>query len=192
MPIEVILKNNFSIIDLLTAIAALSGAMVAIYGVVQWKRQLKGKTDYEVARRYLKASLKLRDAIQSVRNPFVPLAEINSSLKEAGLDPEIDDNRKTNLAVYNVRWKKVIGAWTDLELELLEAEVSWGKGAVDAQKPLDGCVRKLKASIDMHLQRYSKRGEEELIYNSGPDDSFSIEVNNAIDGIKSYLKPHLT
>lgn len=178
--------------DILTMLAAIVAAGVAVYGVREWKRQLKGKTDYEVARRYLKDSLKLRDAIKFVRNPFIPVSEMQASLKEFGLNSEeYKDNQKTNRAVYNVRWKKVIEAWTSLEAVILDAEVSWGKESIEIQKPLDLCVRELRAAIEMYLQGHSERGEEKLIYDMGEGDEFSKKVEKAIQEIKEYLKPHL-
>ena len=111
----------------ITAISAIIIAAFAIYGIREWKRQMKGKTNYEIARRYLKASLNLRNAILYVRNPFIPVSEMQEALKEHGLDSvEYSDHVKTNIAVYSRRWKKVQEAWTNLEAELLDAETSWG------------------------------------------------------------------
>lgn len=180
--------------DAITALSAIVVAVVAIYGVREWKRQMKGKTDYEIARRYLKTSLQLRDAIKFVRNPFVSVDEMQTSLKEHGFEAkEFTDNEKTNRAVYSMRWKKVIEAWTNLEAELLEAEVSWGASAVSAQKSLDALVRELRGALALYLGGHPKIDKDgnELIYNMGDTDEFSKKVTSAIKEIEDFLKPHL-
>ncbi len=132
----------------MTALSALLAAIFGISGVDVWKKKMKGKINYDIARQYLKAILQLRDAIKIVRNPFIPVSEMQSALKENGFDSEdYKDNKKMNRAVYSVRWNKVQEAWTNLEMVLLEAEVSWGSEAIIVQKELDQLVRKLRNVI---------------------------------------------
>ncbi|MFH1582723.1 MAG: hypothetical protein ABIB72_00180 [Candidatus Falkowbacteria bacterium] len=180
--------------DSITALSAVVVTGLAVYGVREWKRQLKGKTDYEIARRYLKATLQMRDAIKFVRNPFVSVGEMRSALKEHGFNSEEYENKdKTNRAVYSIRWKKVQEAWTNLEAELLEAEVSWGYEAINTQKSLNSLVKELFAALEIFLSGFSKFGDEnhKLIYDFGDQDEFLPKVNNAIKEIKDFLKPHL-
>jgi len=179
----------------ITAISAIIIAAFAIYGIREWKRQMKGKTNYEIARRYLKASLNLRNAILYVRNPFIPVSEMQEALKEHGLDSvEYSDHVKTNIAVYSRRWKKVQEAWTNLEAELLDAETSWGVDAVNSSVPLITLTKELFAALQMYLDGHRKKIKEEIIYNQGTPsepDEFSKKVTEAIDKIKEFLRPHL-
>ena len=128
--------NNFldffnSNSDAITSISAIIIAGLAVYGIREWKRQIRGKTDYEIARRYLRVVLNLRDSLMYVRNPFISLAEMESALKQQGFETtEIQNNTKTNIAVYATRWKKVQEALTNFEAELLEAEVSSSSSSV--------------------------------------------------------------
>lgn len=178
--------------NFLTAVSAIIVGVAAIYGVREWKRQLVGKTDYEIARRYLKTALRLRDAISFVRNPFVSLGEMQSALKEHGMDSEeYGDKQKTNLAVYSIRWKKVRDAWTDLEAEVIEAEVSWGREAFNVQKSLDMCVRELLSSLNLYLEGHTERGSRQLIYEYGEKDEFRLKVEKSIKEIEDFLRPHL-
>jgi len=181
--------------DAITAISAIIIVSLAIYGIREWRRQIKGKTNYEIARRYLKASLNLRNAILYVRNPFIPAIEMQTALKEHGFkSEEYTDNVKTNIAVYSRRWKKVQEAWTDLEAELLDAEVSLGADAVNVSSPLIALVKELFAALQMYIDGHRQKIKDELIYNQGsPDnpDEFSKKITDAIEKIKEFLKPHL-
>lgn len=181
--------------DALTAISAVVVSFVAIYGLQEWKKQMKGKTNYEIARRYLKQTLKLRNEVLNVRNPGIFLGEIETALKESGLDgDEYKDKIKINRIVYQRRWKNVQQARSNLELEIIDAEVSWGKQAEEVSRPLFALVGKLFAAIQLYLDGFSTPIRENIIYNQGspesPDD-FSIEVDKAIDKIKEFLNPHL-
>jgi hypothetical protein len=108
------------ILEILNTVAICVGAIMAFIGINAWKKQLRGSTEYELARRYLKAIYKIRDAIKYVRNPFISVDEMARAYKENDMDEQdYSDNRKTNRAVYSIRWKKVIDARTDLDVELL-------------------------------------------------------------------------
>jgi len=93
-----------------------------------------------------------------------------------------------NKSVYSVRWRKVIDAQTNFEAELLEAEVSWGNKAIQAQKPLDALVRELYSALWLYLQEGVEvvRNDSELIYDIGEKDKFTERVNSAIEEIKVF------
>ncbi len=178
--------------DIVTIIAASIASWVAITGLNTWKKQLKGKTDYELARRYLRSIYKIRDAIKYVRNPFISIDEIFSALKESGMALEdYADRQKSNRAVYALRWKKVVAAGSDISVELLEAQVSWGVEAINIQKDLDVCYRELFASLKLFLEGHELKGQRDIIYDMGDEDEFNKKMTQAIQRIEDYLRPHL-
>ncbi|MGK2849019.1 MAG: hypothetical protein ACSLEX_03050 [Minisyncoccota bacterium] len=183
-----------AISNIVTVLATIAGIFLAIKGFSTWKDQLRGKTDYELARRYLRAIYKVRDAIKFVRNPFIPVEEMGVALKQSGKTQE-DDSRETTRMVYNLRWKKVNEAESDLRVELLEAEVSWGQEALDVEKDFHACVIKIYVALKMYLDfdNSSERRKEdkELIYDQGENDKFNKELDSAIKKIEKYLAPHL-
>lgn len=181
--------------DIFISIAALNASIVAILGLEAWKKQYKGKTDYEIARRYLKAVLTLKNSIIYLRNPFISSGEMETALKEHGLDSsEYTNYQKTNRVVYSARWKKVQEAWSDLEAELPEAELSWGTSALTISKPLLASVKELLREVQIFLDGYSDDLKKELIYNQGTDESPDVFMTKLIENtsnIEKYLKKHL-
>lgn len=178
--------------DLLTAVAAITATFVAIMGLNAWKRQLKGREEYDLARRYLRAIYKVRDSLRVVRNPFIPVEEMSRSLKEKGLDGnDYSDNQNTNRAVYDTRWSKVSEALSDLRVEQLEAEVLWGREAVEMCDYLDKCVANLMLKVRMFLQGDLNSAVDLTIYDTGEDNKFSKEIKEAVRITEDYLKPHL-
>lgn len=180
--------------SIVTALATVAGVVLAVKGFSAWKDQLKGKTDYELARRYLRAVYRVRDAIKFVRNPFIPVEEMSVALKESGRELD-SDSQETSRAVYNLRWKKVNEAESDLKVELWEAEVSWGKEALQAEKDFHDCIVKIFVALKMYLDfdNASERRKEDrdLIYDLGEKDNFNKELEQAIKKIEDYLAPHL-
>lgn len=181
-----ILKN------LVTVIATIIASYVAISGLDAWKKQLKGKTDYDLARRYLKAVYKIRESIKEVRNPFISVGEIFAALSDSGLpEEEHSSMQKSNRAVYSKRWKKVMESKNELDIELFEAEVSWGKNSITISKDLNSLIRKLYVGIKMFLEYPENRPDRDILYDIGEEDIFNNEIDAAIQKIENYLKVYL-
>jgi hypothetical protein len=183
------------------AIIALSAILGVLFGS-SWldtsKKKMKGKLDYDIARKYLKGVLKLRDAIKIVRNPFIPVGEMQSALEKNGFKgDEYENKEKVNRSVYSLRWNKVQEAWTNLEEILTEAEISWGDEAVKIQNDLDKLVRELRSVIwlfvnysDSFHKQYDKNSK--LLYGSyDTEDVFSVKVDAEINKIRDFLKRYL-
>ena len=204
-------QSRISLIkDIVTILATVIGGGVAIYGLIAWKRQLKGKTEYELARRVLRAVYRVRDAIRGIRNPFQSSGEIAQALKEAGISIDVNSHEyraQSAESVYQVRWRRLNEARSDLQLELLEAEVSWGNDIIDQLKPLNECVGELYATIWLYIQDlnepYQDKGSDyaeqrerrrKILYEISLDpdkDPFSGQIKKAVEQIERFLKPHL-
>jgi hypothetical protein len=193
--------------DIVTALAAATGGIIAVLGLRVWRKQLRGKTDYELARRCLRCVYRVRDSIRIIRNPVQGSDEVVQALKEIAQSSQVtrhvDETLKIQQTVYNLRWQKMNEALSDLQVELLEAEVSWGTNAVVVVEPLHKCVRKLALATSRHLRRFLPHGAltperaEELdhvIFEdiSEPEhDQFFLEVKEAVDLAEEFLQPHL-
>jgi len=183
------------------AIIALSAILGVIFGN-SWldtsKKKMKGKLDYDIARKYLKGILELRDAIKIVRNPFIPVGEMEAALRENGLSTdELNKKDIVNRSVYSLRWKNVQEAWTNFEEIMTEAEVSWGNKAVEIQKDLDELIRILRGAVWLFVnypQDFHKKGQEnrKLLYGTHDEnDEFAKKINAEIEKIRSFLQGYL-
>ncbi len=133
--------------------------------------------------------------------------EIERAVKEAGIDIDPKSaafRAKSEAAVYQCRLKKVDQAMSELEIELTEAEVSWGHEIKNRVKPLRECIGKLVSKIWLYAYNLehpedkgdSNEGKEirDVIYlqSEDPDkDTFAAEVNRAVDNIADFLTPYL-
>lgn len=194
--------------DLCTIVSLIIAAVVAIKGLQTWRHQLKGTAHYELAKRILKATYRLRDEIQSVRNPLMTEGEINHAVKEARLEinPSDDDYYvKSMAAVYYIRWKPVIDAYRTLELEAVEAEALWGPKAKEVIVPIKKSVNSLITAIDLVLRDLQPRGPRILnnlhretfekimngISSAPEEDQYLRELNSSVEAIEKIARPYI-
>jgi hypothetical protein len=192
--------------DVILAIAGFFGMIVAWRGLRTWNRQLKGGVEYELTRRLLRCTYRLREAIKDLRHPMITPSEMD--VPDSGKQLSIPEKRYFGIYhAYQTRWEKVTGARDDLQTELLEAEVVWGKAIYENFEPLFALQKELFADVHSYLALTNpdagkeekaswnqiRRERRKVIYDlavSGQDE-YSTDIANAISGIESYLKPHL-
>jgi len=188
--------------DGILALSAFVAAIAGIFGIDVWKKKMKGKLDHDIARKFLKSILELRDATKIVRSPFIPVSEMYDALKNQGMDEkEIEDklgnNKEVYRAVYSLRWNKLQKVWFDLESISLEAEVSWGKQVVDVQKKLDEYIRELRSVVWLFVnypESFNKKHEEnrKILYGTyDENDKYYLKIENEISKIKEFLEKYL-
>ncbi len=108
---------------------------------------------------------------------------------------------------YQKRWDRVTEVRTDLQAELIEAEVLWGK----ALNVLCDSIFKLERELFLALRNYItiinpatepetkkayieiKRMKRDILYeiSEGEPDEYAQDLTSAITAIENYLKPHL-
>jgi hypothetical protein len=131
--------------DVLVALAAAITAIVAIVGLTSWRRELKGKAEFEVARNLIRATYALRDAVQDSRAPFVSGGEFPSGYGHA--NPSSDDEAQAFGYVFKKRWTPVSKAVQEVDTQTLEAEAFWGAEIRSKTDTLRQCVGELRAAM---------------------------------------------
>lgn len=192
-----------AISDVVVALAAAGAAVAAWAGLRTWRSELRGRHEYELARRLLLVTYRVRDRLASVRNPFLAAEEFPDGYdrsKPEWKSPEREASATRH--VYSNRWDSLAAAMRDFETDALEAEVLWGSGAEQACKALRACVAKLRAAIEEHLYwiEYAHRGEtrEEservraaVWQGAAPSDPLSEEIAAAVGAVETLARPHL-
>lgn len=192
--------------DVATLFAAVIGTYVAIAGLSAWKRQLSGKTNYELARRLLRAAYKFRVAISVVRHPVVTSGEAEEAQKEIADELgtlDINPAGKRTYAIYKVRGKEINTALIELQAESFEAEISWGATAKSKIAELGKLIVPLRIAVEDYVQAQAGNGmprtysasevHETLFDTLDPinPDKFTQRVNIALEAIEVFLRPHL-
>ena len=179
----------------MTGCAAIAATVIAALGLKTWKRQLHGNANYEVARRLLRATYRLRESIRFFRSPFISTGEMIAARKATGQEDASED--RSEAIAYQVRWQKVSDARVEWEAELLEAEALWGPDIRERGDTLLQCLGTLHASIIRWVSR-SVRAADDLdkimavIYDlEDVSADFSIKLNSAIENLELPMRPHL-
>lgn len=191
--------------ETISILAPIIALIIAGLGLQTWKRQLCGKSEYDVARKLLIATYKYREAIQSVRHPFMDISETPDPPEN---DPQLSDERRKRYysitTAYNKRWDKVTEARIEVDTELLEAEVLWGDSIKKIYRNLFSVGKKLFIDLRHYLNNISPDSSVKLNYNNdiiyakligenefSEDDKFTNDLIKSINNIEKELKTHL-
>jgi hypothetical protein len=185
--------------DIALVVSAGVASTVAIIGLGTWKKQISGKTEYDTARRLLKALYGYREAISTVRNPFIPVGEMPQPPE--GHPFSTDDKRKYFYGIasaYEKRWSTVIEARIKLDSELLEAEVLWGSEFRKKFVELFKTGSKLFATLKLYLDSLNPEADVKLKYefdvlyaSDEQTDKYATSLQDIIGGIEAFLRPYL-
>jgi hypothetical protein len=194
--------------DIISILATLIAIFTGIWGYNKWKKQLKTKNEYDLAKKYLHAVYKVRNAIAKVRNPYHRYTEIMQAMKQYNIEGNpMEDEVISTLsleALYKIRLDNSENALIELDSIVTEAEVLWGNDAKKIKEKLRYYHYDLSCKIEEYIkQRYpnspriceNANNEIKNALNGCRDDDdrnpFSKRITEAIKDIEDFLKPHL-
>ena len=193
------------LISMISNVLIGAAAVAGIIGLRQWRRELIGKTKFEIAHKIALLALQAQNEFSKARNPLTLGYESAERPKHDNETPEIKDVRDEHFARI-MRLKPLSETLTKLEEASWEAELLLDGDIEASVEPLSTGYKKLYASIQSHFrarERLAERrstimGADEawadnltlIIYGTG-DDEFSKPINNAITDLKSKLKQYL-
>lgn len=191
---------------IVTTIATPLAICAALLGLRTWRHQLKGNTEYELARRYLKGVFRVRDSFRIVRSPMM-YPPVQESDPNGALSDRQKQFRQDQRKEYGRRLQELQKSWSELEVEVLEAEVLWGESAKDAVKPLRECIAELAttiaeyfwlndppayATVDRNAERVAR--VDRTIYHISEDptkDEFWGKILQAVKVAEKFIQPKL-
>ncbi len=192
--------------DILVGLSALSAAVFAYLGLTTWRKELKGKSEYQLAKEVLKSVYMVREAFKHVRNPGIFQYEYpeemldNTGYLKQGYEYE------GTAHVYKKRWEIMAEAFHELEEHHLEAQVEWGAKFQDVITKLRSCKVDLQIAIQQMLEQKKnpreiepisieeRTQERSVLYFHGSDskyEKFTPQIDEAINEFEKWLRPHI-
>ena len=185
-----------AVADLVTAVATLGAVGVAGFGLQAWKKELKGRAEFDTARVLAKDTYALREALSSYRVPGYSAAEF------PGGDMDSADGWA---AMFRDRFRPLGEALAKFDSSALEAEALWGPSSRERASRLRRCVIAVFIATESFVEDKRTRGEN---FKSAPEfgqrtraevagtrdsdtNAMSAEIRAAVKEIEDFLKPHL-
>lgn len=179
-------------------------------GLGTWKRQIRGNTEFDLARRMQEAVYRVRDGLAVVRDPMTLAGEEVAAREEAGLEEPLDpfdskQDLETQKAVFARRWQHLMGHVSHFQSVSLEAEVLWAREFTGLRDQLLALVRKLRAAAWRYFFEMEagtlkgKKDAEELrrimnYWGGGADpdkDPFSAQIDQCVAAFEAFTKSRL-
>lgn len=192
--------------NVVVSLCALSTAAIAFAGFNKWRKELKGKSEYQLAKDILKSVYKVKRGFSVVRNPMMFAYEYPQEIRDKPGHPQGADRHEAIAHAYEKRWEHLENAFRELEDLTLDAMVEWGSEYSEVIKPLRKCRGELLVAIQGYVRSLKepprppteKEVEEEFsrstLYEVGSDskhDSFTPEIDKAIAKFEVKLRPHI-
>lgn len=194
--------------DVLYCVAALVGIYVGLQGLSTWKKQLRGKTDYNLSKSILVTLFKYRDTIHSLRHPAMFGYEMPEPKDEERSAMSSDEIRFYGLQkAYEKRWSAVQDQRAKLYGDLVEAEALWGNDLKAIFKEIFSLEHELFVSVRNYLTMSNPKENEnrkaavrrldlkrrDILYDDLSDDGdeFKNDLANQIGKAEDYLKSKL-
>lgn len=185
------------IANVVTAAAAGGAAMVAAVGLQAWKKELKGRADFDAARAMAKATYALREALNGYRSPLISGSEFPDG------DMQSADAYRF---MYQNRWRRVADALSNFSSAALECEALWGSPAREKAGTMMLCMNTLFVATESFINdkdangenfradpEFGRRTRSEVAGTLDDDKNpFSVQIRTAIATIEEMLKPHLS
>ena len=189
--------------DRLTLIIAGCGVGVAWQGLRTWRRQLKGTSQFDVAKRLMLKVYQIRRDIEYCRSSVRKIS-ISTHNEDGQPIPEREQLRYSSDREMKDRFKYIIKTSSEMDFLLFESEIILGKELREFFQPIEEVCYMLRDSIEEYTEDYNQKdgrfhdAEEknryrelrQIIY-SRKGDAIQTKVDSAVREIEKFIKPYV-
>lgn len=180
--------------DVFSIIGTVGALIFAGFGLSTWKRQLRGTSEYELAKKSILLTYEVRQLIQGVRSPMLYLRK-----EEVEAGRKIEEEQR----IYDERMKALYLKWAELQTVRLESKVIWSVNAHDSFNDVQKIIGELKGAIWLHFWMkgaYAGPGaivdnnpdrvieNEKIVYFVSDEDEFSLRINSSVEKVENFFK----
>jgi hypothetical protein len=168
--------ENFS--PMLESLAIIVASIAAIYGITSWRREMKGRKEYELAEEVLALFYEAKDKISDIRNPFGFLEEGKSRPK---FENETEEQKRARDQAYIVweRYLKYQDTFNKLHSLRYRFMAVFGKDKVKPFDDLDKVLLELRTAVVMLGHFWYRRTQTHLPMTGA-------ELSSLNDNIRKY------
>lgn len=191
--------------DWLTLIVAAVGVCIAWKGLRTWQRQLKGSSQFDVAKRLMLKVYQIRQDIEFCRESYrsIPLL---THYKDGKPIPQSEQERYSSNREMWDRYNVVAKTRNEIEFILFESEIILDKNVREVFQPVEDICYILRHAINEHIiivcdPQYKNMSKNEESYNeyieslrviySREDDDIQIKINSAVAEFEKVIRPYI-
>jgi hypothetical protein len=183
--------------DIFSIIGTVGALVIGSFGLFTWRRQLRGTSEYELAKKAVFKAYEVQQALQTVRNPMLYLSK-----EEVEAGRHLEEEQR----IYNDRIAVLNEKWAELQTIRLEAKVIWSDGAHSCFNEIQQRIGDLKGAISLHFwMKGAYAGPETTVDNShkriiennkivyfvSDDDEFSQKILNSVEKVERFFGPKI-
>jgi hypothetical protein len=184
---EIFMEDLKAICEMVTALAAVTGVILAWRGLQTWREQLKGTSEYQLAKETLKAAYRVQETFRSVR-------------KKVYIDKRSSDYDERLVREYERRNSKVERAYVILKERCLDAKIEWGEEFYKVQSIMMICYS-IYSGCAFNMILFGKLSDEvdeggngrKVVLEGEKDEdgknSFTEQIDNGAADFERFLRP---
>ena len=181
--------------DVVSIVGTIGALTIGGLGLFTWRRQLRGTSEYEVAKKAILKTYEVQQAIQSVRNPMLYLSK-----EEVEAGRRLEEEQR----IYSERMTYLNEKWAELQTIRLEAKVIWGAEAQDSFNEVQQRIGDVRGAIWLHFWMKGAyagpgatvdnspervRENDKIVYFTSEEDEFSQQIAESTAKVEKFFGP---
>lgn len=187
-------ETNWSLTkDVVSIVGTIGALTIGGLGLFTWRRQLRGTSEYGVAKKAILKTYEVQQALQSVRNPMLYL-----SREEVEAGRRLEEEQR----IYSERMTYLYEKWAELQTIRLETKVIWGKEAHDSFNEIQQRIGDVRGAIWLHFWMkgaYAGPGatvdnspervgeNDKIVYFTSEEDDFSKKIAESTAKVEEFF-----
>ena len=179
--------------DVVSIVGTIGALTIGGLGLFTWRRQLRGTSEYGVAKKAILKTYEVQQALQSVRNPMLYL-----SREEVEAGRRLEEEQR----IYSERMTYLYDKWAELQTIRLETKVIWGKEAHDSFNEIQQRIGDIRGAIWLHFWMkgaYAGPGatvdnspervgeNDKIVYFTSEEDDFSKKIAESTAKVEEFF-----
>lgn len=179
--------------DVVSIVGTIGALTIGGLGLFTWRRQLRGTSEYEIAKKAILKIYEVQQALQSVRNPMLYLSK-----EEVEAGRRLEEEQR----IYSERMTYLNEKWAELQTIRLEAKAIWGKEAQDSFNEIQQRIGDLRGAIWLHFWMKGAyagpgatidnspervRDNDKIVYFMSEEDEFSQQIAESTANVEKFF-----
>ncbi|EGR0354034.1 hypothetical protein E5T96_22630 [Vibrio vulnificus] len=183
--------------DVFSILGTVGALIIGTFGLFTWRRQLRGTSEYELAKKAVFKTYEVQQALQAVRNPMLYLSK-----EEVEVGRRLEEEQR----IYNERMTLLYEKWAELQTIRLETKAIWSDSAHNCFNEIQQRIGDLRGAIWLHFWMkgaYAGPGatvdnnpervieNDKVVYFVSDDDEFSQKIFKSVEKVELFFGPKI-